>query len=313
MPARELVLDDLCREAQFSVRATDDADGDGLTIDGIAAVFDTPTRIESWEGTFDERIAYGAFRKSVRERMPKLQFDHGHHPLIGSLPIGRWDSMVEEQGAGLHAVGRLHDNWLVEPVRDAIREQSVDGMSFRFSVVREEWRDGEGKVIRDQMKLLELLWNPDPDRGVLQRTLKEVKITEAGPVTWPAYAETSVGVRSRKVVIDLGRLNERDERSRLAEAVFLADAAARTEQDDPAAEPAKETPKAPDAPPADQAPPSEHPDKTDEKPSEVESAPPADRSSPSTHPSALWPARKPNPAKEFAKHARGYLIGIERN
>lgn len=293
MPDRILQVEDLCREAQFSLRATDDDDGDGLNIDGYAAVYDTPTRIDSWEGTFDEEIAFGAFRKSIRERMPKLQFDHGHHPLIGSLPIGRWDSMSEEQGAGLHAIGRLHDNWLVEPVRDAIREGSVDGMSFRFSVVREEWRDANGKVIRDRKDLMELLWGGDPERVPLKRTLKEVKITEAGPVVWPAYQQTSVGVRS-KVVIDLGKLSDPSERSKLAEAVFLADAAARTEPDS-------------DAPPANQEQPVEHPAETTESPA----APPDSPSSSDEHPSAP-PQRAKNPAKEFALHARGYLLQIER-
>ncbi len=286
MPDRVLQREDLCREARFAIRATDDESGDGLTIDGFAAVYDTPTRIDSWEGQFDEQVAFGAFRKSISERMPKLQFDHGHHPLIGSLPIGRWDSMAEEKGAGLHAVGRLHDNWLVEPVRDAIREQTVDGMSFRFSVVREEWRDAQGKVLRDPREVLELLWDGG-DRGPLERTLKEVKITEAGPVVWPAYAETSVGVRSR-VTIDLGRLNDPRERSKLAEAVFLADAATRTT----------------DAPPANQARPDEHP-------AEASAAPPVTGSSSGEHPSAA-PVRTGNPAREFAASARGYLLSLER-
>lgn len=285
MPERTLQREDLCREARFTVRATDDPSGDGLTIDGYAAVYDTPTRIESWEGTFDEQIAYGAFRKSIGERMPKLQFDHGHHPLIGSLPIGRWDSLKEEAGAGLHAIGRLHDNWLVEPVRDAIAEGSVEGMSFRFSVVREEWRDSTGKLIRDEAELMRLLWEPG-DRGPLQRTLKEVKISEAGPVVWPAYQETSVSLRS-KVTIDLGRLTDPEQRRTLARAVFLADAATRTT----------------DAPPANQ-------ERADEHPAPV--APPVARPSSGEHPSA--PAvRRPNPAREFAQNARGYLLKIERN
>lgn len=281
---RNLQHTDLCREAQFTLRATDDDSGDGLTIDGVTAVYDTPTRIDSWEGQFDEQIAFGAFGRSIRAKMPKLQFDHGHHPLIGSLPIGAWTSMTEEKGVGLHAIGRLHDNWLVEPVRDAIREKSVDGMSFRFSVVREEWRDNTGKVIRDPNEVMRLLWEPG-DRGPLMRTLKEVKITEAGPVVWPAYAETSVGVRST-VVIDLGRLNDPRERAKLADAVFLADAATRTT----------------DGPQSTEQPPAEHADE----------APQSTEQPSGEHPSAT-PQRAANPAREFARHARGYLLSLERN
>lgn len=186
--------DDLERSAAFDIIRADDDGADGLTLEGYAAVFDTPTRIDSWEGEFDEQIARGAFRKSLRERTPRLQFDHGRHPVVGSIPIGVFTELGEDE-RGLHVVARLTDNWLVQPVRDAIRDGGIDGMSFRFSVVREEWRDVDGKLIKAE-ELARLLWEPG-DRGPLQRTLKEVKIAEAGPVVWPAYEATTVGVRAR--------------------------------------------------------------------------------------------------------------------
>jgi HK97 family phage prohead protease len=219
-----------------------EAVGDGRTIDGYGAVFNSPTRIASWEGEFDEVIAPGAFRKSLREGTPRMQFDHGHHPLLGSLPIGRWET-VEEDERGLHVVGRLSDNWLVEPFRDAIRDGAVDGMSFRFSVVREEWTDKDGRKVADA-DLENLLWYGAGDRGPLLRTLKEVRVSEVGPVTWPAYEDTSVGVRSASsTVIDLGRLDLRTDtaRTELARAVALADRLSA---------PRGEAPPTPDAAPA---------------------------------------------------------------
>lgn len=222
--------EDLCRSASFELARATDEGSDGLTIDGYGAVFNSPTRINSWEGEFDEQLAPGAFRKSLRERTPIMQFDHGHHPLLGSLPLGRWDT-VEEDEQGLHVVGRLSDNWLVEPFRDAIRDGGVTGMSFRFSVVNEVWTDAHGKKLRDD-ELAEMLWHGAGDRGPILRTLKEVKVSEVGPVTWPAYDSTSVGVRSADTVIDLGRLDLRtpDARADLARAVALADRIAAREQ-----------------------------------------------------------------------------------
>lgn len=216
-PARE----DLCRSVPFTLARATDNTGDGLTFEGYGAVFNTPTRIDSWEGTFDEQIAPGAFKKSIRENIPRFQFDHGNHPLIGSIPIGRI-SDIHEDTSGLFVQARLSDNWLVQPIRDAIAEGSVDGMSFRFSVVRDEWRDKDGKLIKAD-ELMNLLWDESPDRGPLLRTLKEVKIPEVGPVVWPAYEATSASVRS--TVIDLGRLNEPEQRKLLARAVFMVDAA----------------------------------------------------------------------------------------
>jgi HK97 family phage prohead protease len=284
---RTLARENLCRSVPFElVRADEDSDSDGLTIEGYGAVFGAVTMIDSWEGTFEEVIAPGAFRKSLRERTPKMQFDHGRHPLLGSVPLGRWD-VAEEDAHGLHVVGRLSDNWLVQPFRDAIRDGGVEGMSFRFSVVREEWRDNSGKLIKAD-ELLDLLWTGGGDRGPIRRTLKELKAPEVGPVVWPAYEETSVGVRSQVVTIDLGRLTDPETRRTLAHAVALVDAANRNTEDD--------------APPPNQEPPASHP-------TEASVAPAGDRSSPGEHPSAT-PQPKGNPAKEFAQHARGYLLSM---
>lgn len=167
----EFPRDDLTREVSFRVEPSND----GLTLEGYAAVFNTPTRIDSWEGTFDEQIAAGAFTKTLSERTPVLQFDHGKHPLVGSIPIGAIQALSEDTH-GLHVRARLHDNWLVQPVRDAIREGSIDGMSFRFSVVKETVTQGV---------------------DVPMRTVNELKLYELGPVVFPAYESTTVGVRSR--------------------------------------------------------------------------------------------------------------------
>lgn len=236
---RSVARADLCRTAPFAMTregaASGDAEDDGRTIDGYATVYgrdlgagEEPSQasgwafIDSWEGTFWERFRFGAFRKALRETTPRMQFDHGRHPLLGSLPLGVWTSVSEEQDSGLHTVGRLSDNWLIEPFRDALRDRAVDGMSIRFEAVREEWRDAEGRVVRDDEELVQLLFRPD-ERGPLRRTITEAKLPEAGPVTWPAYQATSVGIRS--VTIDLGRLRDPAQRSILARAVLLTDAA----------------------------------------------------------------------------------------
>lgn len=212
--------DNLTRSVPFHLERADD-DNDGLTLEGYAAVFDEPTRIDSWEGNFDEVIKRGAFRKTLKERTPVLQFDHGSHPLVGSLPIGSIET-AREDDHGVYVKARLHDNWLVEPVRDAIRSGAVDGMSFRFSVVRETWHDR-----KDDVPLRELV---------------EIRSPELGPVVFPAYGGTSVGVRSEVQRI----LDDPDLRAYLARAIVLgtsdSDAA-------PAAGTSDATPPPPPAPP----------------------------------------------------------------
>lgn len=230
------------REAPFALRTDDDGEpNDGLTLDGYGAVFNRETVIDSWEGKFREKIAPGSMKRSFRETPPKVQFDHGRHPMIGSIPIAKLERIAEEVDpelapeGGAHVVARIFDNWLMAPVRDAIAGEAVNGMSFRFGVIREVWHTADGKQIRDEDELMQHLrrtWREDvPDDELLVRTLKELKVPEIGPVTWPAYADTSVSVRSQ--IIDLGRLHEPEQRKLLAHAVFLADAA---EQEDETAQ-----------------------------------------------------------------------------
>lgn len=191
---------DLVRDLPFQLRDDGQEAGDGRTLSGYAAVFGESTEIDSWEGTFTESIRKGAFRKTIRETTPVMQFDHGRHPLIGSLPIGQITDLREDDH-GLLIEGRISDNWLMQPIRDAIAEGSVSGMSFRFEVIREEWRDANGVRIKPE-ELAQLLWQPG-ERGPLQRELIEVRMRELGPVVFPAYPGTEVGVRARSAARDL--------------------------------------------------------------------------------------------------------------
>lgn len=191
-------MSDLTRSVPFELaRAQSDGTGDGLTMTGYAAVFDAPTRIDSWEGTFDEQIRAGAFKKTIRERTPVIQFDHGAHPLIGSIPIGSISDLREDDN-GLYVESRLSDNWLVQPIRDAIANGSVNGMSFRFQVVREIWTDQEtGKQIRNEDEIMNRLYYASPNETPLLRTITELRMVELGPVVFPAYPQTSVSVRAQ--------------------------------------------------------------------------------------------------------------------
>jgi HK97 family phage prohead protease len=228
MPTLSAVTRDLERSAPFQlVRADGDEEGDGRTLSGYAALFGTPTEINSWEGTFTETIRKGAFKKTIREQTPVMQFDHGRHPLIGSIPIGAISDLREDD-QGLYVEGRITDNWLMQPVRDAIAEKSVNGMSFRFEVVREEWRDVNGKVVKPE-EVYDLLWMPG-DRGPLQRELIELKCRELGPVVFPAYAGTSVSVRARDVADGLAHDDDMARRIRHS---LARDAAAPSVPDDP--------------------------------------------------------------------------------
>jgi len=174
---RDTERDNLRRNIEFRSEPS----ADGLTLDGYAAVFNDWSTIHDRAGQFQERIAPGAFKRTLGQRTPIMQFDHGTHPLIGSIPLGRFTSITED-GHGLKVRARLSDNWLVEPVRDAIRDGGITGMSFKFRVIDEQW---------------------DQRDGADWRTITEVELYEAGPVVSPAYEATTVGVRSRQTALAL--------------------------------------------------------------------------------------------------------------
>lgn len=182
----------LCqRSAEF--RAADDVTGDGRTLAGYAAVFGQPTQIASHGGDFEETVRKGAFRRTLRERMPVMQFDHGNDKRTGSVPIASIDELREDD-EGLYVRARMFDNELVEPIRQAIAGKAIRGMSFKFQVGGERWLDSAGKEIADD-ELYDLLADPG-ERGPVRREITEVKLFELGPVVFPAYDQTSVGVRN---------------------------------------------------------------------------------------------------------------------
>jgi transcription elongation GreA/GreB family factor len=61
-------------DASVEVRAADATDGRIGTLTGYAALFNTDTIIDSWEGRFVERIAPKAFARTLEQRGDKVFF-----------------------------------------------------------------------------------------------------------------------------------------------------------------------------------------------------------------------------------------------
>lgn len=149
-------------------------EGSGNTLEGYASVFDAWYDVADHLGQYREQVARGAFRKTLRERTPVCQLDHGSHPLIGSLPLGRFSRLAED-AHGLHFRLEMHDGWLFEPVKEAVRSGAISGCSIRFAVPKgkEDWND-----------------------NMSERTIREAKLYELGPVVFPAAPMTSVALRA---------------------------------------------------------------------------------------------------------------------
>lgn len=166
-------------------RASDDATQDGrlatLVVD--FSRFDTWYEIDSfWEGRFLERTKRGSFKKTITQNGAALRvlFNHGMDRSVGSKVLGV-PEVLEERRDSPHLEAGLLDTSYNRDLLPGLRAGAY-GSSFMFEVLGEQWVHEPARSDH----------NPD---GVPERTITEVRLMEAGPVTWPANPDATAGVR----------------------------------------------------------------------------------------------------------------------
>jgi HK97 family phage prohead protease len=142
------------------------------------------TEINSmWEGQFMERFAPGAWKKTISDQRDRIRslFQHGMDPQVGDKPLGPITRLEETDRGGYGEVPLLDTSYN----RDLLPglKAGLYGASHRFSVLREDIVDKPEP-------------SPSNPRGLQERTIKEARLMEFGPVTFPAYAGATAGVRS---------------------------------------------------------------------------------------------------------------------
>ena len=145
-------------------------------IEGYAAVFNQ--RSEDLGG-FVEVIEPGTFRKTIQESDVRSLWNHDANYVLGRSRSGTLSLREDERGLFFSAIPP-EASW-ARDLMVSIRRGDVDQCSFGFETVRDRWQREEG---------------PEGDERVV-RTLLEVKLYDVGPVTFPAYPQTSAQVRSR--------------------------------------------------------------------------------------------------------------------
>jgi HK97 family phage prohead protease len=144
--------------------------GGSPTIRGYAAVFDS---LSKNLGFFRERIAPGAFARSLREDDIVALFNHDPNYPLGRTSNGRLK--LHEDSRGLHMqVSPTQTSYAADLVTN-IRDGTVPGQSFSFTDARDKW---------------------SREDGVEVRTLTGMRILDVSPVVFPAYTATDVQVRS---------------------------------------------------------------------------------------------------------------------
>lgn len=184
--------DDLFRAVLPGYELRDD--GDGMpTMFGHFAVFGEWTEIDSvFEGRFLERIDPAAVERTFAEDRGSMRvlFQHGRDPVVGDKPLGPIERL-EATSRGAYYEVPLIDTSYNRDLLPALRE-GLYGASFRFTVEEEDWQRRPGRSD----------YNPD---GLPERTILDMSVPEFGPVTFPAYAGATAGVRS---ITDRFRLHQ---------------------------------------------------------------------------------------------------------
>jgi HK97 family phage prohead protease len=163
-----------------------------MRLSGHAAVFGEWTTIDSArEGLFLERIAPGAFAKTISENRNRIRllFAHGQDPQVGDKPLGPLEELRED-ARGLYYAAPLLDG-VPELVLSGLRASpSLYSASFRFSATREEFRLRPGRSAHNE-------------DGIPERTLREVRLYELSAVTFPAYPGASAAARAVGDTVEL--------------------------------------------------------------------------------------------------------------
>lgn len=185
------------RSYSFEVRA-EEADG-GNIITGRPIVYDSRTDM----GYFDEIIERGALDKTD---LTDVRFLVNHD--LSKIPLARsrrnngnstMQLSIDEFGMGIRVKLDTENNSEAKALYSAVQRGDISGMSFMFSINKQEWEELE---------------SDHPTRRI-----KEIgSVVEVSAVTFPAYDATEINARGKEA-LESARQAVETARQRRAESV----------------------------------------------------------------------------------------------
>ena len=169
-------------QSDTDLRLQRNSDKEAPQIVGYTAVFGKETNIGTFFGDYREKIAEGAFARAIKEKHD-VRALRNHDP---DKLLGRTRSKtlrMREDERGLFVEIDPPDNSVGVDTVESIQRGDLSGMSFAFVVTREKWV--RGKREENELDL---------------RIIEDVDLFDVGPVTYPAYEETTADLRSRSEV-----------------------------------------------------------------------------------------------------------------
>lgn len=175
---------------------------------GYGSVAEQRTTIEGMFSEWDEEVARGAWATTIADGDIRSMFNHDTNQLLGRTKAGTL-RLSEDDGGLLYEVDINPDDPMAMGVHAKVARGDVDGSSVWFRVVRQEWT------------------YPTEQNGLERpvRRILEGMLFETGPVTFPAFEQTSSSARALApvdAVLRAAGISKASKRARLA-ADLIAD------------------------------------------------------------------------------------------
>jgi len=135
-----------------------------------------------------ENILPGAFKRTLAEGADvRGLLNHDPNLILGRTKAGTM--RLKEDSTGLRMEIDAPDTQMARDLMTSIDRGDIDQGSFRFRTITDNWRMENGETIRD---------------------LVDVDLMDASVVTFPAYEDTDIGIRSlaQQAGLDLVRFEE---------------------------------------------------------------------------------------------------------
>lgn len=155
-----------------SVEIREDDEGK-RTLTGYAIKWEMKSVMMGWR-RFREQFKRGAFTESLTNEDQLALWSHDTSKVLGRTKNGTLRLFEDE--IGLRFELDLLDTTSGDDAYKTIKRGDVDGVSFGFSMLKQEWDEA------------------DPDNVI--RTITKAKLLEISPVAFPAYPDSEVSARS---------------------------------------------------------------------------------------------------------------------
>ena len=150
-----------------------ESEGNLPVIEGYASVFDSWSDELGGHSPFREKVVKGAFTETIEKDDIRALFNHSPDYVLGRNTAGTLELAEDEKG--LKVLIKPPDTQWAKDLLVSVKRGDISQMSFGFACELDRWNYEDKTDVRELLK---------------------VKLFDVSLVTYPAYPQTEVDVRS---------------------------------------------------------------------------------------------------------------------